>query len=820
MILLQTIKNIAKAPLRTIATIATIVLCCVMVFWGMIYNQIVKEEFYTSKVIEAENADIRIEYASESETRIMTAVPLAPYMDEIDFAIGILDIFGTTNYNGELQYINLRGITEEGFEALNDIEYVEARNSKFREDDIIITQSTAEFFGLALNKSINIKLRDTEKRFIVGRIVADHPSFEQSGAFVFYAKETYLSSIFPLGGFGKIYNKIFIKTLPETNIDDLLVKLSKIEEYKGMSFSKEQDTVVFDEFAKEIAMPVIIALASCALLALVLVYMILSSGIKKRIEYISQLKAVGGNNSYIYRIFFLESCFYIIIGIGLGILFNTLVLKNYIPKLMHIDINNPFYNQRIILSSAITGTMALLLVLYPIFKTRKVSIRTAYISSKNSIWESNIAILVVSIILVLAAFFLVLPHHLNATRGLIAFVCLLVGGILLVPYLLRAVVILLLKLFKSGILNTSLNNVKLERGIGNNVRILFAGIVISSLVGGASMLAADYAQQSIDSIDCDIMVMNVRLDTPSQLNIIKGVDGVYDAYGFQQKDGNIELQGKKVGIKILGVTPEDFVIMRDIGTITSREELIELLKNEDGTLIDYMYYKIHKINIGDEVALTIGGTTKKIKVIGFFDSQNFAGKVAVMNNLYIKRMFDLPLYNTITCKTTNDIDETLLALRAALGEHNVVVIEKVTAYEKVHSILQNTISFGYYLSIFIMLVSFVGVFINIINSREERKLARYQMYSLGNSRFILMLIEVIENAISGAFALLLSFGALVLLNKVLSNVLAISSIYVKIVVQRNISLLIGLAFIVVYMLSAVSSYFVINKKKLIKILKS
>ena len=820
MILIQALKNFIDNKARSAAIIITIALAIVMLFMSLIYSHIVKEEFYNNKAVEAENIDIRIEYSPDSDTRIVNITPLNAYNDEIEFAVGVLDLYGMSNLSGNVHYINLRGITEDGFNQLNDTVIINSIGRKLRKDEIIIDQTTSQELSLSLDSHIDIKVGDKTKTFYVAEIVEDHPIFRVSGVSVIYGIETYISE-YVGGGFGGIYNKIFIKAKSDVDKDNLIQTLSEISEYEDYIISYERDVNSMDEQAEQFALPISIGLVGCACIALFMVFLIINAGYKKRIGFISEMKSLGASNGYLTNLFLIESIFYIILGMLIGLLINNIMLRAVIPSFMNIDSGNSYYSLMIYLSNLIAGILVLLLVIYPIIRCRKISVRKARLQSIGTLWKGRNLYLIISIALIITSISLfIFSNYLNYLRGIISLILCVIGIIMISPFITCCIGQLILKIKQNGkgIWRNAVNNVKSERSIVSNVRIIIAGIIICTIISSAAMLTSVIGKQLIDDVDCDIIIRNVKGDSESQMNTISGIDGVYDLYAYQFEKVDFNIADIDYHIHIFGINPDDINFMGDIEYITPENQAIELLNN-GGMLIDYMYFKVFKINIGDEIPITINNITKNLRVDGFYKSFQYAGRTAIISSDTLSGLYEIPTYDTIILKTINDVDATVLEIRSLMGMNNLIVLNKHTVYKLAINLINNAIDFAYYFTLIIILVCFISIIINILNSREERKFEKYQMLSLGFSRLHLLKIELLENVLSGIISLIISIFALLIINYSIINILSISKIYIDSVINIEMFFIIGSVFLLTYIAISFSSYYSINKNDLIKILK-
>lgn len=794
---LLAIRLIKDNKVITVAIIVTIALASMMFFLSLIYSQVVQDEFISNMPYEAENADIEIVYQSSSETRIITTTPLDDYQEYIDYSVGVLNLYGTTTIKGNIHYIDLKGVSEEGFNRINDYEFIESIGRNLREDEVIISRWTSEELGLGLDSQLSINVNGRNQTFYVAKIVEDHPSFEQIGAHVVYAMDNYVSKYMghPLGG---IYNKIFIQSSEHITATELIDMLDEIEEYSDYKISESNNLEDIYTNVRDISLPVTIGTSLCAVLALLLVYMIITTSYRKRVNLISQLKANGATNGFITKVSLIEGSIYTLGGVIIGLIINALLLLVFLPKFLNINIDS-FYNIRLLLSSLLCALVALIMIIAPIIKLRKVSVRKAQIASSQNMWEPKLYTLIISIsLIILSVVLLVFSKYLNYSRGIVALAASFVGFIMLLPYLLR-LVLWIARRFDSkikGALHIAIINLKSEKSIVNNARILMLGILICSIIFSAVNISKDLGYQLIDQLDCDIIIQNVRGDTLTHVDMIDNIDGVYDVYSYKFDKARVE--SINYDVNVIGLDPENITLMGEFEVITPLSVVIDSLSSGDNIVIDYMYHKVYKINQGDTIPITINDITHNLRVGGFYSSYQYGGRTAMINNELLSELYNVSPYDTIILKTEHNIDDTVMNIRSIMGTYNLVVLNKHSAFDLYFNLIDDAIVFSYYFVSLIILVCFASVFTNIINARELRKRVRLQMITLGLNKNKLVLIQLIENAISGLIVLLLSSSMLIIINLSISNILSISSIYVAKIVSLSVLIFISLLYLTVY----------------------
>ncbi|HKL74209.1 MAG TPA: hypothetical protein VJ903_04890, partial [Clostridia bacterium] len=278
-------KNFTESTLRTFAIIITIAITSIILFLCFSYRQIVATQFSLAQKVEAENADIRIEYKPEASSRIINDTALTKLNDKADFFIGVLDLYGVSQLNDKTEYINLRGIDEENLYRLNTLEVTKGVDRDIKSDEIIIDKYTSKSLQLDIDSSLKLTIGNLTKTFYVAKIVKEHPCFKTDGAYVFYCKEN-VASQFIGGYFGNIYNKIFIKAAKQVDIDTLIDEIKAIPDYTNYKVVKEFDQGIMTSKINNAALPMTLALFACAFLSLYLVYLIANASYKRKNMFI------------------------------------------------------------------------------------------------------------------------------------------------------------------------------------------------------------------------------------------------------------------------------------------------------------------------------------------------------------------------------------------------------------------------------------------------------------------------------------------------------------------------------------------------------
>jgi len=527
-------KNFADNKFRTLAIILTIAIAVSILFLAFCYQNIVKTQFSKAVKIEAENADIRIEYSADADSRIINTTHLSPLLDKTAMAVGVLDLYGKSYINNSVQYVNLRGIKEQSFYKLNNLTIVKSVNRPLKSDEIIIDSKTSALLNLNLDSMVEITVGSLTQRFFVATIVETHPCFNTDGAIVIYCMEN-TASKFVGGHFGNLYNKIFIKTAKNVDRDNFILEIKDIDEYKYYKVLKENDKSVILDKAYNASLPMIIALLSCAVFALFIVYLIVNISLKRRTLTISRLKSIGASNLYITAVFLLESFMYVLLGALIGSILCFIFIKSNFLNLASVSLKDSYYIKMLALSILTATVLFILTILATILKFSKVAVVAQYKESKNTLRKDNRFFAIISLLAFIVSISLVLPKYLDSTRGIIAFALCVISVFLLLPYLASFFFDITKNSLNKSSVYVVANNLAREKLSTNNMRIIFFAIVICTVLASSAYHTQNIKNSLIDDINCDIVIANVKSDTKKTLNEISSNTELYNIQAINIK---------------------------------------------------------------------------------------------------------------------------------------------------------------------------------------------------------------------------------------------------------------------------------------------
>ncbi|HOO22070.1 MAG TPA: hypothetical protein PKY53_00095 [Clostridia bacterium] len=804
------IRSCFESKIRALSVIFTVAISAVMLFLCFSYPRLIEKEFDNTTKTEAENADIRIEYSSDADSRIMSLDGLETVADKTEFIVGVLDLYGTSVISGKTEYINLRGVTEDGFRKLNNTETKKSINRKLRSDEIIIDEYTSAVLGLDLDSSIKITIGTKTKTFYVAEIVNSHPIFETAGAHVFYCMEN-ATSDFIGGRFGGIYNKVFIKAAQGITVENLIAQIKTIPDYSGQNVTTETDSKL-GEKVQNASLPMIVALAACSILAVYLVYLIINSGLKRRTLFISRLKTVGADNGYVVGVFSAESFVFSIIGIVIGAIVNLSLIFGAFP-----DADTMFFIKTLMISSAVTLVAFFVCMLLPSIHINKLSVRTQYTQGKTTLRKQSNTSVTLGVVLFLSAVILILPKYLDFARGIISLILLFTGAILALPHIVGLVLIPLKDKISGALGYLAVYNTGREKLTAEIMRILFAGIVICSILASAANLTGALKDSLQNDIDCDIVINNVKADG-IQLNAIKNMPGISDVHAVNLKTAFMTKAGEEFELTLISSRPEELPDMVNITYVTQKEKLLSGLN--DGIALNYSYHKMHKMNIGDEVTLKVNNIEKQVTVTAFFNSLQYGGRSAITSNEFLSDTFGIPFYDTIILNTSGDVEDTVIVLRASFGDENLIIVSKESLYSAYVGILDSTSRISAIFACAIIAVCFISVLFNVLNAREEKKSEILKMSLAGFDKKGIALVELIEYALCALISIAAALTVSPVVSKALTNSFALGSLYVENPLNYAFVAIIGAGFLLLMCAAALTSYFSVKKEDLIRLLRA
>ena len=175
------LRNIKSKPWRTVVAVFGIAVAVAMIFAMLSFRSAVFDYISASETAVAGSSDIKIATKSSS-TRITTVTPELDAL-EVQDGNGMravdLSIYPSLYIYAQLadEYVQARGFDTGEFEALQKLDLLSGSTSSLNTDDVIISKSAAEHFGVDVGSPLTLSLGSNNTTVYVAAIAKNSGYF-------------------------------------------------------------------------------------------------------------------------------------------------------------------------------------------------------------------------------------------------------------------------------------------------------------------------------------------------------------------------------------------------------------------------------------------------------------------------------------------------------------------------------------------------------------------------------------------------------------------------------------------------------------------
>lgn len=761
------LKNISSKPWRAVATVFVVAVAVSLIFAMLSFSNAVYDYLFQVETAGAGNSDITIKTNSTSD-RIFGVDGLES-IDGVDTVVPTLNLYGL--YKGD--YLSLRGFDKGDYQTLSQMEIIDGDVSAIDQntDNVVISESMAKAYNLSVGSSLEIEMGERKVAFYVVAIAEDRGYFLASSPYTVIGNVKGVSRL--IFGEQAVYNEIYLTVQDGVKVEDVIDKILAVETYSQMSVSASQDVEYIQNHTDSMSAPVVIAGLGVYVLAMAFVVLIAFTSLTERKKFVAKLTVIGATKSQILFTFLWEV---LILAFG-GAVIGSILAGGVFALLLKLTLSSTVAFSvsvlKLFISSAIGFITAVFAVIVPIATTLKSTVR----ANENEKKSKSVVSVALPIALVLVAIVSVIVEHTakggKGAMSMVNLVLVLLSVVVAVPTILRLVAILLSKVQKS-IVQLSAKTVARERR-HTRLQILTAGMTVAMLMFMAWSVTTDIFTGYLKEFEDKVFVTNITSSTLENGDIdgILQMDGVKNAIPMVWKQGSIVETGKSQNVNILG--SENTLDIVDFEYITDEKTIREKLLENGNVVIDKAYQELYKINVGDKITLDIDGKSATLTVCGIVSHNLFNGNYAVVSLGTLKDMYGMGADTILV--VADDASKTADAIRSQYAERNYYSIEALTMYrwdaESLGSVFDLVGTLAFVMAVLVYMVLVVGA----VASRPSGEKTRTAFLSAGMSKNTLLGGEVIEYALTGFVAFVVSFGASALMTASLIGALRIFGLY-------------------------------------------
>lgn len=667
--------------------------------------------------------------------------------------------------------VKLIGLIPKEAESMGLMKLVEEDPSPFTGEKVILSEKMAEIWNVNIGDTIHLTANDTDQE------VKIHAIAQKNGAFM-GDQEQMVSFILPMETVRNYYgvkeqiNSLYVDVTSDVSVTQVIEELE--QQNAGLAI-----TPAIDKESMEIQMTTItIALLFVMIIVLCISSYIIASLFKviisERMPVIGTFQSVGATKLQTTSLLLLESGLYGVIGGALGLVIGYFSLPFIFQLLNQFEVENinrlvEYNPSHFIFSFIFAVAISMISSSISILKTNRLATKEVILNTvQTSIKLSNVK-WVMGIITIAAAITLYLINTSYQTiLGLLSIILLIIGVILLIPYitiLFSKASRKLIKWIFGNEAELGIKNLQTNKLLHNNITLTTVALTFIIVIYTVIIGVQSYMVNISDSNDFDISISQLEKDNSKYdgLGEIAGVNEVYQEYlAFGDMEAN---QNRISSLTFIGLDKDHtFGEFHQDGVKFNLEEA-EKLEEGRNIILDQFLANSHGLAIGDTIEIKVENSLEEnldYTIVGIMDASNFVTtRKAAMISLdnFQKEISEQPFQ--ILLKTSGDRDEVKAAVDDELADttSNVQTLDQI-----IQGSTQGVDGLFMILNIFILLalvLSVFGMMNNLIVSFIQRNRELAVLYSVCMSRNQIRKMFLFETIgsflVSGIVACLVSY---------------------------------------------------------------
>ena len=790
------LKNIKAKPLGTLASVIAIAVAVAMFFCMFSFKDAVYNYVFDVETADFGDSDLMI-YAKSGGDRIAFVEPLYD-VEGVEEVVATVSVYAQAERTGgEDEYVRLRGFGGGDVTALGGVEVAEGDLSLMdvNVDYVVVSRAMAEHFGLRVGDRLSVRGMTSAGRsvnFYVAAVAENTGCFAADSPYTVLGHAERVSSVMISGG--TVYNEIVVAASEGTDVGELRERIAAMPEYSALTVAECLDLGYISTRASNLAAPVTIAGAAVALLALVGVVLVFTSGIRARRANAARLALVGATKKRILAVFSIESAVVCVTGAAVGAALAVgvfaLMLRIVLSSLSAFSVDGAL----LVAAAAAGGAAAFVASLYPLVK---VFASTARENLHGAPDKGRLVTVLSFVMFALTAVLLIVENVVPGLEGALSAVDLVLvvacAG-LAAPLIARLAGKLLTHSRNASVLTAGYAAVR-ERRVSSASRILAVGMTVSMLLFTAWALTTSVFSGFTAEFRRMILVTNVSssVDT-AEFTAIEGVDGAH-LMVWRQADLSAEGQDEH-SVNILGSA--DALDLADFEWITSREDADAALA-EGKLVLDYSMRELYGIDVGSSVALTVDGVSREFEVGALVRHNLFNGAYVIVSSEALNAAFGLSP-DTVVLTADGDVGEVADEVRSVFADRNYYALPALEAYEWDTKSLGNVFDLIAALAFVLTLLAFAVAVAQVFAGRAHTEGTRSTLLCAGLSKRGLLLAETFAHALSAASAFLFALPVSALAAMCLINALRMFGLYFGFMYNAGAAVAAGLAVAAAYTL--------------------
>ena len=680
-----------------------------------------------------------------------------------------------------------------------------SRRSEFMDpqadDQVIISELTAEKYGLSTDDEMEFITEGGTKRFTIGAIAKNEGRFLNEGSTITAMITEKAAS--DICGAGISWYLIDLGDEPD------VLAAKKTFERRNEEFEM---TALVD--SSGIGVSDIQQIFVCILaISIVMNFFVISSFTKlilaTRIPVIGTFRSVGADRKKVNFILLFENVIYGVIGGAVGIVLALFTNKYFITAMTGGEVSEADATvsvKNIILSLLFSVVLQLLIVLATVLKTSRMDIIRTIFNTLSTAAEASVKRFILGVIMLIgSAVLFKIDKTYNMVISTSALALSIAGGVFVIPVLTKLFTRLLMRisgLFFGGAARLGAMNISGAKTTASSIVLVSVVISMVICVFNIANAISDVFAGALNGGWGDIVVLGGMTESGDYYDYIDSIDGVAGREFVYSLDGNGDDCPDNLWFSLIGADKPK-VGLKDPQNIMPR-------LGEGEIAVDEVYAQKFGIEVGEFMTITndaFEAGSKSYRVVGFVDGS----KYSTMRNLAVisEREFTSTLHNVpavmaITCEEDADVDKVLEAVVEATALDKIKPVKVKEWLGGQAATIDNVMVLMYIVMALSGGLALIGLINNQVVGFLQRQKEYAVLYSVAMSKRQLRIM--IASEIMGSFLLGCIYGVVFGMwsSKIMDNVMYSMTFCFKSELDYGaIALIIGGAFLALSLTSLV-----------------
>ncbi|PHV70796.1 hypothetical protein CS063_08490 [Sporanaerobium hydrogeniformans] len=769
------IKSMCEKKLRTLLIMLAILLSGALCFASMGITDSVMKLYEDNAKASIGNADLKITANGKSPSEYVNLGPSRQLSKETNYIIPTINTSAYYKVGQEVyDEMHLIGITLEDYMRMNTLELIRVSKSlAFEGSNIIISAKTADKYGFQVGDSLEVRLKDKRKRYIIYGVTTNVGIFKNEGdtPLLMVPYEELSSN---LGA----DNRATILYIKATGGKDLRVLMESIKKlYPKYEVSEAMDLGSFREILTSFSTMLVMMAVIITMMSLFIVYSSFKVIMLEKMPVIGTFRSIGASKQMVNRVLLLEGSFYGVLGGVLASLVGVGILKGIVMAMM-VALKGEVVTGKVVLKpSYFIGTFLLCLLicllssLFPILKISKIPVKEIVLGGTEKMkgrrfWKDIFYLLIVGFSIWGTQ---VVPEQLSLVAGSLSLILCILGVIGVLPLIVKWTTGLIESLFGSLFGNIGLlaiKNIKDNKSIRNSLTLIVIGVGILLMINN---FGQNLAVEIVNAYEKSFAYsLEIKMDRMTKID----VRALYYEEGIKEAYGNIE-GGVFAGQKTLLVDYDNAPILSveavqgerhgkyKTYTYVSEEakrEILNSLREGRNIAVASILKKRYNLEKGQLLRLELPEGIRTYRIVGFFDTLMNNGNMVQIGENYYRQDFASHNYTSIYLKTSHEPDAVLEYLKMKYRDRHLQgrslqnqIKDNADSNASVMMVLST-------LSLLAVLIGIVGIINNLFISFIERKRSIAVYRSVGMSKKQVLQMIFLEALYTGSMGASVGIG--------------------------------------------------------------